>query len=350
MKLKLLTVLLTGILISCSPAKKEKSADTTGNTIPENTGEFAQGVVIPLVRISNDPSESFALYLPSTYHPDSFYQSMIFIDPHGDGSLPLNLYKHLAEKHNFVLIGSNSSKNGMSFEQTNQVVGRLILDTKSRFKILPDFTLCGFSGGAKVALVYASNNTTVKNVIYTGAVAGVNPHSELRLLGFAGKRDMNYCDLVSFDWSLVNPQTQHYLVEWHGKHEWPSAEVFEDAFIFVKSKKIPDYKSKKITITADAVMLEQQIKQKYFEAFRDKDLDWWNAEINNLQLQKANNLTSERVLGFISLACYSYAGQALAAKNRERAEKILAIYSWADPGNEDCRKFKEMLEEMAIGF
>jgi len=47
----------------------------------------------------------------------------------------------------------------------------------------------------------------------------------------------------------------------------------------------------------------------------------------------------ERLLGFVSLACYSISNNALQQNNWEIAGKILAIYQLADPGNTDCQKF-----------
>jgi len=72
---------------------------------------------------------------------------------------------------------------------------------------------------------------------------------------------------------------------------------------------------------------------------QQKDLDWWKKEIANLNSKKKTDPMFERLLGFVSLACYSISNNALQQNNWEIAGKILAIYQLADPGNTDCQKF-----------
>lgn len=80
------------------------------------------------------------------------------------------------------------------------------------------------------------------------------------------------------------------------------------------------------------------------QAFQTKDLSWWKNEIAKLNAKKKSELMCERLLGFISLACYSYSNNALQQNNLLQAEHILAIYALADPGNKDCAAFAAELK------
>lgn len=337
--IRILVIALLGILASCNQHGSSAPAPETMNIAPSPPPKdnFKTGEIIPLVQLHPDPGQSFALYLPKGYTDSSKLPAIIFFDPHGDGSYPLNLYHELADKYHYVLLGSNTSRNGMPLEQTQAVANNLYSEAKSRLSIDPDkISYCGFSGGAKVALLSAQSNPAIANVIYCGAKVDIQPNHPLALLGFAGLRDMNYTDLVIFEQGLRNMQVKHYLVEWKGKHEFPTADVFNDAFIFLNTGNVPDYDKKKISITDAQLVREQDKKNEYIKAFQGKDLDWWKKEIADLNAHKKTDITDERLLGFLSLAGYSIGGSQLAENKLDMAEKILTIYKLADPENKDC--------------
>jgi hypothetical protein len=209
-----------------------------------------------------------------------------------------------------------------------------------------NLTLCGFSGGAKVALLSAAENIRIPRVIYCGAAANITPNHPLNLLGFAGTRDMNYTDVVAFDKSLNASTIKHSLIEWQGKHEFPDAKTFADAFAWLSTGTVPGYEKKQVTITSQKLTEEQAIKQELLNAFQMRDVNWWKNEIAQLNTKKKTDPMYDRLLGFVSLACYSYSNQTLQQKNLPAAEKILTIYALADPGNKDCEMFIQQLKEM----
>jgi predicted esterase len=344
------------INISCAKSSKQKVTQTIDSTATQQKqtvyekDNFVKGEVIPSINLRGDSSQKFALYLPKSYSENSKLPVIIFFDPHGEGTIPLNLYYKLAEQYQVILIASNTSKNGMDLQSSNGLATNLINEAQSRFSVdKSKITLCGFSGGAKVALFCGANNTDVSTLIYCGAAIQFNPSHNIHLIGFAGKKDMNYTDVVAFEWSLKDAPFKHYLIEWKGKHEFPTADVFNDAFSFLKTGEVENYSNKKITITQQKVDEEQNIKQKYIDAFQTKDLDWWKAEIKSLNAKKKNDLMFERLLGFISLACYSISNNSLEQNNLVVAEKILTIYKLADPTNEACAAFTLELQKRKSG-
>jgi len=348
--IRILLITLIGLLTSCS-AHNNNAAETTAPAAPAPVvypkDNFKTGEVIPVVALHVDAGQTFALYLPKGYSDTAHLPAIIFFDPHGDGTFPLNLYHELADKYNYILIGSNTSKNGMPLEQTQAAAYNLFNEAKTRLAANPArISYCGHSGGAKVALLSGASNPAIANVIYCGAKVDIQPNHQMSLLGFAGLRDMNYTDLVMFDkQDVVNMPVKHFLIEWKGKHEFPSAEVFNDAFIFLNTGQVENYDKKKVTISFDQLKAEQDKKSEYLNAFKEKDLDWWKKEIARLNATKKTNISSERLLGFISLACYSIGGGQLVENNLDVAEKILTIYKIADPENKDCDSMMTVLSQ-----
>ncbi|MGB3076918.1 MAG: hypothetical protein WBB36_16450, partial [Chitinophagales bacterium] len=396
------------IVLSCSSKQVKqpveiKDSVAASAVFPKEI--FPVDSVIRSLTCANDPTQSLALYLPPSYSSEVKLPVIVFFDPHGDGSLPVSKYHSLAKQFNYILIGSNNAKNGLTLSQTNTIIATLLNDSKYRISIDEQrISLAGFSGGAKVALSYASDQNEISNVIYAGAaVALQHPNPGLVLLGFAGVNDMNYTDLLTFDQSLAAHNLTHYLIEWNGKHEWPDAATFQHAFYWITFNSmrshlqepdkeiIKEYKhqhekamqistapiakamllnealnflhgisstelySQQLTTIGknktyqeeiigkqQAVQKEQALKQEYYSAFSQKDLKWWNQEIARMNSisDPVSKPMYQRLLGFISLACYSISGNAIHQNQWETAKKILAVYRLADPENADQAFFE----------
>ncbi|MEP7128613.1 MAG: hypothetical protein ABI729_07085, partial [Chitinophagales bacterium] len=90
------------------------------------------------------------------------------------------------------------------------------------------------------------------------------------------------------------------------------------------------------------VQKEQTLKQEYYKAFQQKDLTWWKQEITRMNsiADPVSKPMYQRLLGFISLACYSISGNAIQQNQWETAKKILAVYRLADPENADQAFFE----------
>jgi hypothetical protein len=270
------------------------------------------------------------------------------------------------------------------------IVGRLGFSKKN-------MTLCGFSGGAKVALNEAYSDPDISQIIYIGAVLPFAGSHPLRLIGFAGQQDMNYSDLLQYSEAMDQSHPgSNLLIEHSGKHEWPDVSVFEKAFYCIairnnsidsvaKAKNIrdfvgmtnktismaeqkkdllaaynacqtamyvldgksdiTDYRHRAIAISKDenytkalqnkkkTIADEANQKQLLIPSFQNQNIDWWAKVIKSYTA--SSNPSDKRLLGFISLACYSYSNQLIQQRNIEGAKKILAIYELCDAKNTD---------------
>src|SRR6185503_4458054 len=72
----------------------------------------------------------------------------------------------------------------------------------------------------------------------------------------------------------------------------------------------------------------------YYECLDQKDMLWWHDEANKLKASQHNPMNA-RILGYLSLACYSLSNNALKSNDLAKAEKYLAVYSFVDPDNVD---------------
>lgn len=93
--------------------------------------------------------------------------------------------------------------------------------------------------------------------------------------------------------------------------------------------------SKELAIKQASYKKEVQQKMQLQNDFFEKDTLYWKHKIDELHKNEATDFTgvSSRLLGFLSLAAYSYAQHAFAENNKSALVNILFIYQHADPKN-----------------
>ena len=226
---------------SCTAPSAENQNDTQKDTsviVQKKIYEkFEPGKVTDPVTCSTNQEMSFAVYLPSNYSTEKKYPVIAFFDPHASGKLPVEKYKELAEKYGYIIACSNNSQNGMMGDKLTQIYTAFLNDLKNRFSIDEKrFYLGGFSGGARVA-----SSVILKEYGYAGMIgcgAGwtkvTKPlENNFTYISFAGNQDFNLTELRALNENLDSKKIPHVLIEFEGKHEWPPAEIMENAFIWL---------------------------------------------------------------------------------------------------------------------
>lgn len=181
---------------------------------------------------SNDTSIHYTVYVPE--NNGTKLPAIIFFDPHNQGQIPVNAYAQLAHKYNYILIGSNDLHNGQTASQTEKIVLGLLNETESQYQVdAKRIYLCGFSGGAKIAMMYGLNIPEISGVVACGGsiTPSAQPDSSFCFVGMVGNKDFNYLDMQQTLATFARLNTAYTSVIFDGKHEWPSAKDFENAFI-----------------------------------------------------------------------------------------------------------------------
>ncbi|MDD5569820.1 MAG: hypothetical protein PHD97_01540 [Bacteroidales bacterium] len=227
------TFILIFILYSCD--------DSTGKdkNKSQNTFDYKSciGKITNQIAYENN-SITYSLFVPPNIDRSLPAPVLFLFDPQGKGDLPVSKYKDLAVKFGYILVGSNNSKNGMSFEEINEDANKMFEDvfTKVVFDRKKIFT-AGFSGGSRSAISVAINRNDVSGVIGCSAgfpVGNFPSDKKFSFIGFAGNTDFNYLEMVAFDKVLEKNNIIHQLVVFDGKHEWPTKECMEDGFIWLE--------------------------------------------------------------------------------------------------------------------
>lgn len=186
------------------------------------------GRPIPQVVCAADSSQSYALYLPSTYSAERVWPIIFGFDPGGRGSNPVDRYQAAAEQYGYIIVGSNNSRNG-SAEMT-KILSVLTTDVLSRFRADPGRVYAvGMSGGARVALGLALGSHAFAGVVASSAGY---PDGKFRktlpfaLFATAGTEDFNHLEMRLVDRELSSP---HHLAVFEGGHTWLSSDLAMEA-------------------------------------------------------------------------------------------------------------------------
>ena len=203
----------------------------------EPAAKLPSGQVIESVRALENPAQSYALYLPSSYTPDRTWPLLMAFDPFAEGVTPVKLFADAAEKYGYIVVGSNNSKNGPSGPEV-EAFNALWREVHARFRVDDGRVYAtGLSGAARFSSAVASSCRCLAGVILSGA--GFPPdHPPAAGMKFAvyvavGEYDFNFPELIQLRQELERDQVAHHLNIFDGGHQWMPPAVAQAAIAWL---------------------------------------------------------------------------------------------------------------------
>jgi predicted esterase len=225
-------ILLAAFLLSISSMASLSLAQT------ESAPLLPLGAVISHIAAAQDPQQTYALYLPKRYSQETRWPIVYIFDPLARGELALHQFEHAAELHGFIVAASNNSRNGPAALQI-AAARAMVDDTQQRFSVdTKRIYFAGFSGGARVSSQLAMLCKCAAGVLLSGAGFPVKsrPTADLKLAVFSavGKADFNYSEVIPLQEQLEKAALPSWLSVFDGSHEWPPAEVMDEALAWFR--------------------------------------------------------------------------------------------------------------------
>ncbi|MDP4280921.1 MAG: hypothetical protein Q8867_02105 [Bacteroidota bacterium] len=354
-------LLLLSAVFSCSstPGKHNDKKDTAQ--------VLAAGKLTERNHCISDASVSYALYIPSTFSAGQKLPVFLAFDPHGNGLLPVNKFKSLAEKYRFILMGSNDSKNNQTMEETARISEALLDEITNHIPVdAGKIYLTGFSGGSRVASILVRYKPGIRGMIGCGAgLAAINQPSQnsFDYFGLVGNADFNMQEMILLDQDLATAGLKHSLVIFKGKHDWPAPEYMELGFRWMLGDTLNSSYQEAVAGMIKAGNVFPKVKfgkeirdkelkkqQDYLNSFFKKDISWWKKQVSGLR--KTSGLTedeiamNQRILSYLSLVCYSQSSRALAEKDKTAAGYSIQLYGLVDPDNPAVKEMQQQLEQL----
>ncbi len=190
-------------------------------------GKYPVGRVLDSIPVSQNTTESFALYLPKTYNPNISSPIVFIFHPAAEGKHGIHWFIKSAEQYNYILVCSNDSRNGpydANFEVSNRLFGKVF----SEFNIDPNrIYTAGFSGGARLASTIAVLTKKIQGVVACGAgfsnYGGHLPgHESFSYAAVIGNEDMNFIEIKKTKGWLDRLGISNETFVHNMGHDWPS--------------------------------------------------------------------------------------------------------------------------------
>lgn len=223
-------VLLVALILVCSHNVASQSP---------SPAQIQSGKVIEQIPVSSQPDQSYAAYLPSHYDPTKTWPTIFCLDPRARGKLALERFVAAAEKHGYIVMCSNTSRNGLGPQQVGDILTNFWDDAHARFNIDQKRTFAaGFSGGSRLSSMLASRcKGCLAGVIGFGAgfPADIQPDAKTTFayFGAAGVDDFNFQEMWYLEKKFDELSTPYHFESFAGGHEWATVEVIDHSLAWL---------------------------------------------------------------------------------------------------------------------
>jgi predicted esterase len=206
---------------------------TTGPGIAEIPPlEVTIGDMVESISCASDPSQSYTLYLPSSYTSGARLPVLLVFDPRGRSLLAAELFRDAAEVYGWIIVSSDNTRSDGPWEPN--VVALQALWPEIHARLPADFDriyAAGFSGGAAVATLLAKTTGEVAGILACGGRFFENQLEDTGTPVFstAGDTDFNFLEMHRLDEFLAKKGNPHRLVIFEGAHIWMPPAVAREA-------------------------------------------------------------------------------------------------------------------------
>lgn len=217
-----------------------------------------RGTVVDPVACASDPSQTYALYLPSTYTPEKQWRVLLAFHPAARGRLMVEKYQAAAERYGYIVAASNNSRNG-PYAVSAVAARAMSADVERRFSIdRKRVYLTGFSGGARLSTGIALRNDSIAGVIASSAGfpdSGTRTSVRFPIFATTGTEDFNYIEMRLIDRKLSSP---HFLAVFQGGHALPPNDVAMEAIEWMELQAMRSERRRR----DDALLRELLVKRR----------------------------------------------------------------------------------------
>jgi predicted esterase len=184
------------------------------------------------ISCASDPSQSYTLYLPSTYAKGSRFPVLLVFDPRGRSQLAAEIFRDAAETYGWIIVSSDNTRSDGPWEPNLVALQALWPEIHSRLPV--DFDriyATGFSGGAAVATLLAKTTGEIAGILACGGRFFENQLESggVPVFSTAGDTDFNFLEMHRLDEFLAETGNAHRLVIFEGGHTWMPSTVAREA-------------------------------------------------------------------------------------------------------------------------
>ncbi len=193
-----------------------------------------KGVVVDSLKVSDSLSESYALYLPTSFNSTRKWPVLFVFDPEGRGKSAAQLFKNIAEEQSYLIVSSNNISDENELVKNVETAARLMATVSRMLPIdLQQVSTAGALEGAKVA---SSMPLMFSNIF--GVVAAGNQYMNLDLLdrkndfafiGIVGDEQFTATGMNLTAAALHDQKHLTAVYTYAGASDWPKPDLMASA-------------------------------------------------------------------------------------------------------------------------
>ncbi|MDX1327119.1 MAG: alpha/beta hydrolase [Arenibacter sp.] len=207
-----------------------------GTVIGGNAQEitFKKGVVMDSISVKDSISETFSLYLPSSFELGKNWPILFVFDMEGKGKQALSMFRVAAEDQGYILAASDNLSDTLSTSQNIMIAGRLFNTVVNLLPIKKNRTYVGgFAQGGQFASVLPLFINGISGVLSSGAVFQslevMKVNQPFYFIGVVGREDFAYQDMLATKSKFDKLKFPNLLMAFDGGHQWPESSYFRTA-------------------------------------------------------------------------------------------------------------------------
>lgn len=239
-----------------------------------------RGSIVEKVVAERDPTESYALYLPSRYDPARRWPIVYLFDARKHGMIPIERFRAGAETYGYILASSYNSASDGPFEPNLLAMRAMWADTHHRFPIDDKrIYAAGFSGTVRSSCTLAlAVPGAIAGVIGAGAgfPEGQPPTAKTPFVffGTVGNLDFNFDEMKELDETLADLRIPHRIEEFAGPHQWMPADLATLALEWIEVQAMKAGTRAKDPALAASLYAADLAKARALEAAGDRLSAW----------------------------------------------------------------------------
>jgi hypothetical protein len=202
--------------------------------IATSASAVERGKLVENVASRADATQTYTLYLPSSYDAAKKYPLLLVFDPRGRGTMAAEIFRPAAEEYGWILISSNQTRSDVVGESPNMRAIKALLPEVNRYPMASKrLYATGFSGTAILAWIVGAGTGELAGVIGVGGrlVDGIPPEKfSFAHYGFAGDLDFNNREMRLVEEHLEREgRFPHRFQVFKGQHQWITPALAREA-------------------------------------------------------------------------------------------------------------------------